>query len=81
MASQALPTFLTLSTFTSTIDGVVVTGVETDVVSSALPTQALPPYLSASTFTVTNAGVASTGVTTVELPLTYFGPSVSASSF
>ncbi|KLO11543.1 hypothetical protein SCHPADRAFT_929812 [Schizopora paradoxa] len=45
--------------------------------SVTLPTQALPPYLSASSFTVTDVGGAvSTGVSTVEVPLTYFGPSI-----
>ena len=45
--------------------------------SASLPTQELPFYLSASTFTVTTNGVVSTGVSTVNVPITYFGPSVS----
>jgi hypothetical protein len=45
--------------------------------SASLPTQELPFYLSASTFTVTTDGVVSTGVSTVNVPITYFGPSVS----
>lgn len=53
------------------------TGVSTVLVTEVLPTQALPPYLSASTFTQTVGGVETVGVTTVNLPLTYFGPSVS----
>ncbi|KAH8118032.1 hypothetical protein DFH11DRAFT_1571977 [Phellopilus nigrolimitatus] len=65
MATQALPSYLSASTFTTTVGGVVQTGVETVLVTTALPTQALPPYLSASTFTTT-------------VPLTYFGPSVSS---
>lgn len=77
MATQALPSFLSASTFTVTEGGVVQTGVSTVLVTEVLPTQALPPYLSASTFTQTVGGVETVGVTTVNLPLTYFGPSVS----
>ncbi|KAI5122275.1 hypothetical protein M0805_002356 [Coniferiporia weirii] len=76
MATQALPSYLSASTFTTTVGGVVQTGVETVVVSSVLPTQALPTYLSASTFTETIGGVETVGVTTVNLPLTYIGPSI-----
>ncbi|THH09149.1 hypothetical protein EW145_g2201 [Phellinidium pouzarii] len=76
MATQSLPSFLSASTFTLTAGGVVQTGVETVVISSLLPTQALPNYLSASTFTETFGGVETVGVTTVNLPLTYFGPSI-----
>ncbi|TDL25844.1 hypothetical protein BD410DRAFT_716917, partial [Rickenella mellea] len=41
------------------------------------PTQELPPWLSASTFTTDVGGIQQTGTSVVNLPLTYFGPSVS----
>lgn len=77
MASQELPSFITASTFVTTVNGVPSTGVTTMVVSSDLPTQALPPYLSASSLTTVVGGVSTVVVSTVEVPITYFGPSVS----
>lgn len=77
MASQELPSFMTASTFVTTINGVPSTGVTTMVVSSDLPTQALPPYLTLSTSTAVVGGVTTVAVSTVEVPITYFGPSVS----
>ena len=77
MASQELPSYLTASTFVTTINGVPFTGVTTMVVASALPSQALPPYLSASTFTAVVGGETIVAASTVEVPITYFGPSVS----
>ena len=42
------------------------------------PTQALPPYLSYSTSLITRpGGGVKTSTTLVEVPLTYYGPSVS----
>ncbi|EJD06555.1 uncharacterized protein FOMMEDRAFT_131470 [Fomitiporia mediterranea MF3/22] len=76
MATQALPSFLSASTFTTVIGGVTQTQVETVVVSSVLPTQELPSFLSASTITATVGGVATTATTLVEVPLTYIGPSI-----
>lgn len=77
MVTQALPSYLSASTFTSVVGGVTQTGVATVVVSSILPTQELPSYLSATTFTTTVGGVESTGTSLVRIPLTYIGPSVS----
>ncbi|KAL5525779.1 hypothetical protein ACEPAG_7116 [Sanghuangporus baumii] len=76
MATQALPSYLSASTFTSVVGGVTQTGVATVVVTSVLPTQELPSYLSASTFTTTVDGVESTGTSLVGVPLTYIGPSI-----
>ena len=47
----------------------------------AQPTQVLPSWLTASTSIFTVGGVATTSTTVLQLPLTYYGPSVSAISF
>ncbi|KAI0730095.1 hypothetical protein C8Q72DRAFT_825490 [Fomitopsis betulina] len=47
----------------------------------AAPTQSLPPWMTLSSAIVTDPdGSVFTSYTTLELPLTYYGPSVSLSS-